>query len=189
MLKTTNGGVSWELLNQGLDADVHSIAIDPSAPNRVWIATGGDYARAGLADGRALYRSENGGTSWEPMAMEEFPEHEYSVPIVVNPLDTRVLYSSVASGPPSSWAKNPNGASGLVIRSRDAGLTWEDLTNALPVQTRQLAQAMAVNPAEPENVFFAFRGGMLCMSADAGETWRALDVEVADVQDIKAVPA
>jgi photosystem II stability/assembly factor-like uncharacterized protein len=187
MLKSTNGGASWEVLNQDLDADVHSIAIDPSHPSRVWIATGGDYARAGLADGKALYRSENGGANWEPMAMEEFPDHEYSVPIVVNPQDPRILYSSVASGPPSSWAKNPNGASGLVIRSTDAGTSWENLTDALPVQTKQLAQAMAVNPTEPRHVYLAFRGGTLCTSDDGGDTWRGLAVEVGNVEDMKAV--
>ena len=189
MLKTTDGGASWHLLNQDLDADVHSIVIDPSHPSRVWIATGGDYARAGLADGRALYRSENGGANWEPMAMEEFPDHEYSVPIVVNPRDPRVLYSSVASGPPSSWAKNPNGASGLVIRSSDGGMSWEDLTGALPIQTKQLAQAMAVNPTAPHEVYLAFRGGTLCASDDAGASWRALDLEVGNVEDMKAVTA
>ena len=187
MLKTTDGGASWEVLNRSLDADVHAIAIDPSHPSRVWIATGGDYSRLGMADGKALYRSEDGGENWEPMAMEEFPDHEYSVPIVVNPIDPRMLYSSVASGPPSSWAKNPQGARGLVIRSKDAGLTWENLTETLPVQTNQLAQAMAVDATEPSNVFLAFRGGTLCTSEDGGDAWSSLEADVGNVEDMKAV--
>jgi len=185
MLKTTTGGASWQVLNRGLDADVHSITIDPSDPSRVWIATGGDYYRAGLAEGRALYRSQNGGRDWEPMAMEEFPDREYSVPIVVNPKNPRVLYSSLASGPPSSWAKNPDGPSALVIRSNDGGTSWEDLTPAVPIQTRQLAQAMAVNGADPDTVVLAFRGGRLCQSHDGGNSWDALDVEVGNVEDMK----
>jgi len=40
MLKSTDGGATWKLLDRGLDADVHAIAIDPDNSNRIFIASG-----------------------------------------------------------------------------------------------------------------------------------------------------
>src|SRR5207247_1087474 len=33
MLKSTDGGETWKLLNRDLDCDVHTIVVDPSRPN------------------------------------------------------------------------------------------------------------------------------------------------------------
>jgi photosystem II stability/assembly factor-like uncharacterized protein len=55
MLKTTDGGKNWELLNKNLDCDVHTIVLHPEDTNKIFIATGGHDCRAGKAPGRALY--------------------------------------------------------------------------------------------------------------------------------------
>ena len=57
MLKTTDGGKNWELLNKNLDCDVHTIVLHPDDGNKIFIATGGHDCRAGKAPGRALYSS------------------------------------------------------------------------------------------------------------------------------------
>ena len=57
MLKTTDGGKNWELLNKNLDCDVHTIVLHPEDSNKIFIATGGHDCRAGKAPGRALYSS------------------------------------------------------------------------------------------------------------------------------------
>jgi photosystem II stability/assembly factor-like uncharacterized protein len=189
MLKTSDGGASWRVLDQGLDADVHSIALHPLRPRQMWIATGGDSMRAGLANGRALYRSEDGGESWQPMAMAEFPDHEYGVPLAVNPQHPDVLYAAVASGPPSSWGRKPEGAQCLIIRSGDAGVHWERWGDGLGGLARQFVEAMAVDPGEPDRLYIAFRSGTLCVSEDGGGAWLPLNLEVPDVQDLKLVHA
>jgi hypothetical protein len=48
---------------------------------------------------------------------------------------------------------------------------------------------MAVDPTEPGSVYLALRGGVLCQSDDAGDTWRVLEVEIGNVEDMKAVTA
>lgn len=187
ILKTSDGGASWRVLDQGLDADVHSIVIHPLKPHQLWIATGGDFMRAGLANGRALYRSQDGGESWLPMAMEEFPNHEYGVPLVVNPRHPDTLYAAIANGPPSSWARQPAGARCLIIRSTDAGVSWENTGDSLAELSKEFVEAMAVEPGDPDRLYIAFRSGTLCVSEDGGGTWHRLDAQVSHVQDVKLV--
>ena len=108
MLKTTDGGKNWELLNKNLDCDVHTIVLHPEDSNKIFIATGGHDCRAGKAPGRALYSSDDGGKNWAPMAAE-FKE-EYSVPLTIHPKKHDVLYSAVANGQPGQWRKRDTGA-------------------------------------------------------------------------------
>ncbi|MGH7887410.1 MAG: WD40/YVTN/BNR-like repeat-containing protein, partial [Candidatus Binatia bacterium] len=125
MLKTTDGGKNWELLNKNLDCDVHTIVLHPDNANQIYIATGGHDCRAGKAPGRALYSSSDGGKSWSPMAME-FKE-EYSVPLAVHPTKHNVIYSAVANGQPGAWRKRNGDAQAYLIQSTDAarrGRNW-----------------------------------------------------------------
>ena len=186
MLKSTDGGKSWSVLNKGVDADVHSVAIDPANPKRMWVATGGDNVRAGLVQGAALYKSEDGGQNWGPMAME-FGKHEYSIPLVVNPARPSLVFSAVGTGAPSSWAKRPEGADCYIIRSNDSGESWQSVGGALAKSGKDFAPAIAVDPQDPNRVYVAFRNGALSASEDGGESWRSLDIEVPDPQDMKIV--
>src|SRR5207247_10322156 len=115
MLKTVDGGANWELLNRGLDADVHTIVLHPENANKIFIATGGHDARKGVAKGRALYSSDDGGKSWQPMAVE-FRE-EYSIPLAIHPKTYNVLSSAVANGQPGQCPSRPSGAEAFVIQS------------------------------------------------------------------------
>ena len=52
MIKSTDGGASWQLLDDDLDADVHTIVVDPTAANTIVVATGGhDFRRQGEGPG------------------------------------------------------------------------------------------------------------------------------------------
>ena len=143
MLKSTDGGASWKLLNRGLDADVHTIVIDPRNTNSLFIATGGHDYRKGQAPGRALYKSQDGGESWAPTAMD-FP-HEYSVPLVMHPQNPDVLYSAIAKGQPGQWRKRPTGAESLMIRSQDGGTSWQPL-DGLCIEAKTEARAGRPRP-------------------------------------------
>lgn len=187
MLKSTDGGRSWKLLNRGLDADVHTIAVDPRNPNALFIATGGHDYRKGVAPGRALYKSADGGETWQPTAMN-FP-HEYSVPLVMHPKNPDVLFSALANGQPGQWRKRQTGAESLIIRTRDGGKTWQQLDGKISEISKNFAEAIAIDPSDPNRVYAALRGGELFASADGGDKWDQLEVKVASVSDMKCVSA
>lgn len=185
MLKSTDGGKSWKLLDKGVDADVHTIVIDPRDTNALFIATGGHDFRKGQAPGRALYRSRDGGASWEPTAMD-FP-HEYSVPLVMHPKDPSVLFSALANGQPGQWRKRESGAESMLIRSKDGGKSWQALNGTMSTSGKDFPEAIALDPADPNRVYAAMRGGELYASADGGDRWEKIGVQVASASDMKCV--
>ena len=144
MLKSSDGGRSWKLLNRGLDADVHTIVIDPRNPKALFIATGGHDYRKGTTPGRALYMSQDGGESWSPTAMD-FP-HEYSVPLVMHPKNPNVLYSALAKGQPGQWRKRPTGAESIIIRTLDGGKKWDQLDGKISEISKNFTEAIAIDP-------------------------------------------
>jgi len=183
ILKTTNGGTTWRMLNNGFDEDVHVIVIDPKRPDTLYISTGGEGMRSGNAPGRSLYRSDDGGESWTPLAMDY--EQEYSAALAMHPKDPNTLITCLARGNPGEW-RRPSGAEAELIRTRDGGRSWEPLLTGAP-SAKPFAGAIAYDPANPDHVYVGARAGGLTASYDGGETWLPLGVELSAVNDIKVV--
>ena len=69
--KTEDGGLNWEPIFD--DQPVHSIgslAVAPSDSNIVWAGTGETFIRANVSIGNGIWKSTDGGTSWEHMGLE-----------------------------------------------------------------------------------------------------------------------
>ncbi|HEY3115389.1 MAG TPA: hypothetical protein VGK54_01470 [Chloroflexota bacterium] len=184
MLKTTDAGRTWTLLNKDVDCDVHTIVIDPSAPERMFVATGGSQSRQGQVAGRGLYASTDAGQSWQPTAMEF--DQEYSVPLTMDPRDPRILYSALAHGNPNRWRRE-SGAEGLLIRSRDGGQSWERMAKEVPGLDREFAEAIVVDPAQTERVYVGLRNGTFLATEDGGDSWVPLNVETPSVTSASLV--
>lgn len=182
MLKTQDGGQTWHLLNEGLDADVHTIAINPRKTNEILIATGGHDSRGANPPGKALYRSEDGGETWSATAMEFY--QEYSLPVVRNPQQPDVAYASLARGYERLWQR-PSGAEGVVIRTTDGGRSWQPLTNGLDDPSQCMAVALAVDEDQPSRVYAALNDGSIMGSRDGGDSWEKLSVNVPRINDVK----
>lgn len=184
MIKTTDGGKTWKLLDKQLDADVHTIGLNPSQPGHILIATGGHDYRLGRAPGKALYRSIDGGESWQPSGASF--SQEYSVPLVVHPANPRVAFAGLAHGTPGAW-RRPSGAEATLVRTMDGGDTWQEIGRGFPDAGRRMPIGIAVDPCEPSNVYAALSDGQLVASLDGGDSWAALDVKTPPPNDIKCV--
>jgi photosystem II stability/assembly factor-like uncharacterized protein len=185
ILKTTDGGATWEHIDKEYDCDVHTIVIDPENTDHILIATGGHDARGGRVNGRALYATKDGGETWEPRGLE-MPQ-EYSVPLTMQPGNPRILLSALAHGQPNSW-RRPTGAESVVIRSWDGGESWEPLSKGLEDVSMNFAEAIAFDESSPDHVYAALRNGELYASDDCGDSWTKLDVKVPNVASMTCVP-
>lgn len=184
MLKTTDGGKTWELLNKNLDCDVHTIVLHPNDSNKIFIATGGHDCRAGKAPGRALYSSSDGGKNWLPMAVE-FKE-EYSVPLAIHPNKANVIYSAVANGQPGQWRRRETGAEAFLIQSTDSGNSWNKLEGEISKASKSFVESLTFDPANADRMYAAQRNGDLFGSEDSGDSWSKLNINVPELSDMKA---
>ncbi len=128
VFKSTNGGATWTASNGALTPwptpaghfiDVRSIALDPTAPQTLFIGT----------FGRGVYKSTDGGASWASVFA---PTKAIGCLTVApaSPASTQALYACVAGGG--------------VQRSVDGGATWSDASQGLPSLD---ASALASDPA------------------------------------------
>ena len=187
MLKSTDGGATWRRLDNALDADVHTIVVDPVDRNKVVVATGGHDYRLGQAPGRALYLSTDGGENWTPVGLEF--SQEYAVPLVMHPRDHEVLYSALANGQPGRKWQRPTGAESLIIRSTDGGRTWQKLEKGLDEASKAFPDAIAFADDDPDRLFVGYRTGEILTSPDSGESWAKLDVRIPRINDMQCVRA
>lgn len=182
--KSVDRGVTWRVIDGGIDADVHTIIVHPKNSNKLFAATGGHGAREGVTKGKALYTSDDAGESWRPMATE-FQE-EYAVPIVMQPGNPDVLFSALAVGPAPFW-RRPEGAKGRFISSRDGGRSWQQV--ALPDDRvgQEFPGSISFDPADPESVYMATNKGALYHSSDSGRKWQRVPIDLEKAGELTEI--
>jgi photosystem II stability/assembly factor-like uncharacterized protein len=182
IIKSTDRGQTWTLLDNNVERDVHTIVIDPAVPSRLVIATGGHDSRLSQAPGRALYTSDDGGSTWTPTAMN-FTQ-EYSVPLVRDPHDPNRLYSALANGTQGRWRKRDSGAEAIMIRSVNGGKSWEGVGPG--IDGKEFPEAIVVDGVTAGRVHAACRNGDFYSSDDAGDSWRrlSLGLQIADLSSL-----
>ena len=70
--KSEGGGTSWIPIFDSLEvASIGAIAIDQSNPDVIWVGTGEGNPRNSQTSGGGLYRSIDGGRTWQLMGLKE----------------------------------------------------------------------------------------------------------------------
>ncbi|SNR61442.1 hypothetical protein SAMN06265360_11217 [Haloechinothrix alba] len=182
--QTSDGGGSWTPTNSGIRADfqpdeypefgqcVHKVAMDPGEPDRLFLQNHGD-----------LYRSVNGGASWEPIS-DSLPG-DFGFPVATHPHRPGVVYSF----PISARTRSPEDGRCGVYRSEDSGDTWTGPGDGLPNEgyySAVLRDALCTDDADPAGVYFGSRHGEVYASADEGDSWRLLTHHLPDVLCVRA---
>ena len=163
-----DGGETWAKVNGQIpNPDVHSVLVVAGPPKAVFTVVNDD-----------VWRSTDDGTTWQPArAREVFPWH-YPRGIAVKPNDAKTVFLTLGDSTP--------GRVGTVMRSRDAGATWQNL--GLPMQPNSAVWTVSIPASAPDTVFAASRYGYLYRSDDGGESWRKLWREFGEVSSILWIP-
>jgi photosystem II stability/assembly factor-like uncharacterized protein len=175
--KTVNAGTSWTpLFDKEGSYSIGCVTIDPSNPHVIWVGTGENVGGRHVGYGDGVYRSRDGGASWENLGLRD---SQHISKIVAHPKDPGVVWVA-AQGP--LWSKG--GDRGL-FKTTDGGKTWRKVLGAGEWTG---VTDVAIDPRNPDVLYAAtwqrhrtvaaYMGGGpesgLYRSTDGGETWEKL---------------
>ena len=174
--KSVNGGITFKPVFDKHTQSIGAVAIDPSNPKVVWVGTGESWVRNSVSVGEGVYKTTDGGESWERVGLEN---SERISRIIVDPKDGNTVYVC-ATG--HLWDAHPERG---IFKTTDGGKTWqrvlfvnEDTGGAMiamdPRESKTLYAAMWQFRRKPYSFSSGGPGSGLFKTTDGGATWKKL---------------
>ncbi len=182
--KSDDGGTTFKpVFDKNPVQSIGALALDPRDPKTVWVGTGESWTRNSVSVGDGIYRSTDGGESWDHMGL---PASERIARILVHPKDGQVVYACV---PGKLWSDSADRG---LYRTNDGGKTWSLVLKGKNLSTG--CSSVSMDPKD-SNLMYAglwdfrrkgwtFRSGGLgpqaesgsglYRSQDGGKTWSEL---------------
>ena len=177
--KTTDYGRTWRpIFDAEPTQSIGAIAVAPSDPAILYVATGEGLQRPDLSVGNGIYRSADAGVTWTHLGLDDAQQ----VPdLAIDPRDPNRVYAAVLGHP-----FGPSSERGI-FRTQDGGKTW---SRVLYVDENTGGSCIKIDPRDPavlyaglwtarsgpweDNNLFNGTAGGLFKSTDRGEHWRKL---------------
>jgi hypothetical protein len=166
--KTTDGGKTWRAVLPGnKDTGASELLIDPSNPNRLYASlwsfrrTPSGFRSGGTGSG--LYRSVDGGESWQPLGVTEgLPKGELGrITLALAPSQPQTLYAMVEA------------SKSVLLRSDDAGDHFVVVNESPNVHPRPFYFAdLRVDPEQPDRLYRMSTMGEV--SRDGGKSFETM---------------
>jgi photosystem II stability/assembly factor-like uncharacterized protein len=131
-----------------------------------------------------LYRSDDGGNSWNDIA-NGVPS-DFGFCMAAHPHNPETVY--IVPIESDQYRCTPEGKL-RVYRTTNAGKSWEPLTRGLPQKNAMetvLRDALATDTCDPAGVYFGTRSGKVYGSSDGGNSWRLVAEGLPPVVCVKA---
>lgn len=179
--KTVNNGTTWKaVFEHETTASVGDVAVAPSNPDVVWVGTGEANPRNSVSWGDGVYRSVDGGKTWQRRGLRETA---HIGRVLIHPASPDLVYVAALG---RVWGANRLRG---VFKTADGGQSWQ---NVFYVNDDTGAIDLAMDPSDPETLYVAawqcrrgpFAGGnpavqtgpgsALYKTSDGGRTWLRL---------------
>lgn len=173
--KSANGGLSFTpLFDEQPVAAIGAVSVFQPSPDIVWVGTGEGNVRNSMSVGNGVYKTLDGGKTWQHLGLEK---SERIPRIVLHPRDPNVAWVAALG---QAWSQN---AERGVFKTTDGGRTW---TKVLYVNERTGAADLAIDPNNPNKLYAAMweyrrwpwffssggPGSGLYVTYDGGATWK-----------------
>lgn len=161
--KSTDGGGSWLEANQGLGDNRFAWQLRRNSAGRIYVLSARGSRTDGTPVAGTIYYTDNGATSWQPLALPEGTTGPHDLQI--DPAEPRRMYLSC-------WPRNTEAGDvcGGIYRTEDGGSTWKQLFDE-----RIRVNSAALDPADPAVIYINTFHNAAYRSDDRGETWKRLE--------------
>ncbi len=189
MYKSTDAGATWTHLGLRDSQMIADVAVDPTNPNRLFVAVlGHPY---GPNEERGIFRSTDGGRTFEKVLYRD--EYTSGNDVMIDPSNPNIVYATLWQQQQGFRESSEFGGAGNgIFKSMDGGTTWTPLTVGLP---SVIEANLALAPSNPRLLYAMVAGtpqrsagagpgrdggttGVVGFykSTDAGEHWTPVDV-------------
>ncbi|MEX0287671.1 MAG: glycosyl hydrolase [Flavobacteriaceae bacterium] len=171
--KSTDAGKTWKHIGLDFTRHISDVVIHPTDPDMLFVAAQG--AQYGPSEDRGIYRSTDGGKSWEKVLFVNNTTGASSLSMdMKNPL---ILYAAMWQHRRYPWTMESGGENSGLYKSTDGGGSWEKLKEGLPEEFGKAG--ISVSRANPELVFAVIEAegekGGVYRSDNAGEKWTQIN--------------
>jgi photosystem II stability/assembly factor-like uncharacterized protein len=141
--KTVNNGITWANITDSIEAAaVGSVAVAPSNSQIVWVGTGEQANARSSYSGKGVYKSTDGGATWQFMGL---PDSHHIARIVIHPKNPDIVYVAAMG---HLFSRNEERG---VFRTMDGGKSWQKV---LYVDDGTGATDLVINRTNP-NILYA----------------------------------
>jgi photosystem II stability/assembly factor-like uncharacterized protein len=173
--QSENGGISWKpIFDDHAPASIGALTINQNNPAEIWLGTGEGNPRNSHNYGEGIYRSIDGGKTWECMGLENT---RLIHRIIIHKDDPNIIYVGAMG---SAWGDSKDRG---FYKTTDGGKTWR---KTLYINESTGIGDLVVDPNNPNKLIAAMwefgrkpwtfnsggKGSGLYVSYDGGENWK-----------------
>ena len=175
LFRTTDNGATWTAITDGKVpvASMGCVAVAESNPNIIYLGTGSDGVRSNVSTGRGMYKSKDGGDTWQFAGLYNAGQIGA---VRIHPTNPDIVW--VAAG---GDIFKPNEERGI-FKTTDGGKTWRkvlyvsETIGAMDVELRPdnpnvVYAWMSRLERKPWTIISGSRDGGFYKSTDGGETF------------------
>lgn len=155
LVRSTDGGATWEQVDNGVPHDSHTVRFVPGVPGSVVVGTN-----------QGWLRSDDQGASWSEANSGLHARRYTPAPLVTRASRPGVLFSSVTGVGPGGWTR-PGGGDSAFCVSENCGHSWVTLTSGLPQPMAPIPRAIAIDASNPDGYIAGATDGSLWTTSDS----------------------
>src|SRR5216684_4514609 len=141
--KSDDGGTRYRpVFDEQSVQSIGAIALDPKNSKNVWVGTGESWTRNSVSIGDGIYKSTDGGETWNHIGLEK---SERIARIAISPKNSDTVFAAV---PGALWSDSSDRG---LYRTGDSGKTWKQVLKGANLSTG--CTDVAIDPANPNTMF------------------------------------
>ncbi len=127
--KSTDAGENWEYIGLPESGSIGRMVVSPDDPDVLYVATMGSLF--GNSPDRGIYRTLNGGATWENVLFVS--DSTGAIDLVINPNNPDILYAAMWERIRRPDRRSYGGPTCGIYKTENGGNSWTELSGGLPM--------------------------------------------------------